>query len=306
MLEKDKPSVDYTRPTETPLGSTFDQYIEATQAPEVAPGTTPVPAPVAAPAEDYTKRAGEFVPATIEGIPDTSGLTSKETQEYLSGEKPITPASKDMAAIAAAQRDEAKPKKKDEKKDEGEKAPSYIDRLEALLAAREGRLAEQREQDKNLAILAAGLGILSGKSPYAAQNIGAGALKGLEQYGAARKATSQEESDILSARLGQYRYGEESRLRAEDRSRDQGMRLASLEEKRIRDEFTSILGNVLDPRNKQLTELIKRDPNYVDRMAIEGRNRILQGYGIDIGDTQPIGSSVSRDYSKWGQLNVGK
>ena len=41
-------------------------------------------------------------------------------------------------------------------------------------------------------------------------------------------------------------------------------------------------------------------------MAIAGRNRILQGYGIDIGGEMPAGSTIAKDYSNWGKLNVGK
>jgi hypothetical protein len=232
--------------------------------------------------------------------------------DYLYGRKPVPPPTTAQQALKQEleKEDAAKANLKEEtkvsKKDEGKKGESYGDKLERLLTEREGRLAAQREQDKALALISAGLGIMGGKSQYASQNIGAGALKGLEQYAGARKLTSKEEEDILAGRLGQYRFGEEGRLRAEDRRLNQGMTLASLEEKRIRDEFAKILGNVLDPRNKQLKELVSRDPDYVDRMAIQGRNRILQGYGIDSGDTQPVGAAVAKDYSKWGQLNVGR
>jgi len=248
--------------------------------------------------------------------PSKEDIASRQQSfsDYLYGRQPLPAPTRGQEMIKQEiekQEKEAAPttepaKETKAKPEKADKRDAYGDKLEALLSAREGRLASQREEDKNMALLAAGLGIMSGRSPYALQNIGAGAMKGVEQYSAARKLARQEEEDILAGRLGQFRYGEESRIRAEDRARDQGMRLASTEEKRIRDEFTKILGNVLDPRNKQLTELIKRDPDYVERMAIEGRNRILQGYGIDIGEAQPTGAAVARDYSKWGKLNVGK
>lgn len=240
-----------------------------------------------------------FLDATTPASEDVSGLLP--ISKYLSEGKPFTIPNRPKEGA----QDQAKPETKTVK-EEAVKGESYGDKLERLLSEREGRLSAQREQDKNLALLAAGLGIMGGQSPYAAQNIGAGALKGVEQYGSARKLTRQEEEDILAGRLGQYRYGEESRMRGEDRRLNQGMTLASMEEKRIRDEFGKILGNVLDPRNKQLQELLKRDPDYVDRLAISGRNRILKGYGLDFGEQEPVGSSVAKDYSKWGKLNVGK
>lgn len=187
------------------------------------------------------------------------------------------------------------------------KGETYGDKLEKLLSEREGRLASQREEDKNLALLAAGLGIMGGKSPYALQNIGAGAMKGIEQYGAARKLARQEEEDILAGRLGQYRYGEESRLRAEDKRLNQGMTLASLEEKRIRDNFQKILGDLTNPavRNALLAK-IKADPDYIEKQAILGRNRILNAYGVDTGEDNVGPAPIQQDYSKWGQLKVGK
>lgn len=275
MEGKDKEPTDYAallasrslRPATQGLGSTFDPFL----------GTGVEERGLSAGAPK-----GKPTPTTTKESPETAAVSEDE--------KPTEKIKKEISKVEKAV----------DKKD------TYGDKLERLLTEREGRLAAQREEDKNLAILAAGLGMMAGKSPYAAQNIGAGALKGIEQYAGARKLARQEEEDILAGRLGQYRFGEESRIRGEDRRLNQGMTLASMEEKRIRDEFGKILGNVLDPRNAQLKELLKRDPDYVDRMAISGRNRILQGYGIDFGEQEPTGSAVARDYSKWGKLNVGK
>lgn len=292
MEGTDKEPTDYAallasrslRPATQGLGSTFDPFLGTGVEERGLSAITPK-GPTK---EDVEERQRQF-------------------SEFLSGQRRITPASPEMAAKAEDERRAEEVKKKPTKVEKAaEKKDTYGDKLERLLTEREGRLAAQKEQDKNLAILAAGLGMMAGKSPYAAQNIGAGALKGIEQYAGARKLTRQEEEDILAGRLGQYRFGEESRIRGEDRRLNQGMTLASMEEKRIRDEFSKILGNVIDPRNAQLQELIKRDPDYVDRMAISGRNRILQAYGIDFGEQEPTGSIVARDYSKWGKLNVGK
>jgi len=47
-------------------------------------------------------------------------------------------------------------------------------------------------EDRNLALLQAGLGIMGGTSPYAMANIGAGAMQGAQAYSAAKRARSQE------------------------------------------------------------------------------------------------------------------
>ena len=265
---------------------------------DIVYGRQPVPTPDQLPKKPRGSDSREIISDMVYGrtpIPvrgESPGLMAENTPQAIVAQQKLDEA----AAVAKIPTDtQDKPK--------GE---SYGDKLERLLTEREGRISSQREQDKNLALLAAGLGIMGGTSPYAMQNIGAGALKGVEQYGSARKLTRQEEEDILAARLGQYRYGEESRIRSEDKRLNQGMTLASMEEKRIRDSFSKILGDVLDPRNAQLKELLKKDPDYVERMAIQGRNRILKGYGLEFGEQELPGATIAKDYSKWGKLNVNK
>lgn len=97
--------------------------------------------------------------------------------------------------------------------EEGAKAPSIADQLSALLGKREENIAKQREQDKYMAILAAGLGMMGGTSRYAAQNIGQGALQGVASMQAANKLRAAEENAILSGRLGQYRVAQNEALR---------------------------------------------------------------------------------------------
>lgn len=266
-------------------------------------GRTPLPEPI------VTSRQREFSDyltgrRPLTGPEGTKRYGAPTVGDYLTGAVPL--GIKPRPSEEAPKTEPAAGTKPTDEKEDKPKVESYGDKLERLLTEREGRIASQREQDKNLALLAAGLGIMGGTSPYAMQNIGAGALKGVEQYGGARKLTRQEEEDILAARLGQYRYGEESRVRSEDKRLNQGMTLASLEEKRIRDSFSKILENVLDERNPQLKQLLKKDPDYVERMAIQGRNRILKAYGLDFGEQEPTGAAIAKDYSKWGKLNVGK
>ena len=56
------------------------------------------------------------------------------------------------------------------------------------LAQREQELAGRKEGNVGNALLAAGLRMMAGTSPYAFQNIGAGGLEGLQTYSAAQKA----------------------------------------------------------------------------------------------------------------------
>lgn len=62
----------------------------------------------------------------------------------------------------------------------------YIKRQEA-------RMEESGKQDNNMAILAAGLGMLGGESPYAFSNIGKGGLAGLQQLSQTRRNRAAQE-----------------------------------------------------------------------------------------------------------------
>ena len=128
-----------------------------------------------------------------------------EVQDIQEGEKgregPAMPTDPGLAAAAQALG--------------GEKAaaPSFADKLEELLSKREKSIGEQRQQDKYMALLAAGLGMMGGKSRYAAENIGQGALQGVASMQAANRQRAAEENALLSGRLGQYRIGQGEALR---------------------------------------------------------------------------------------------
>lgn len=83
---------------------------------------------------------------------------------------------------------------------------SYWDKLIDQLSANEKKRAEQKDQDKWMGLLQAGLGMMGGTSPYAAANVGQGGMFGLQQYAAARKATAAEEAADLKNIITAQRY----------------------------------------------------------------------------------------------------
>ena len=122
-------------------------------------------------------------------------------------------------------------------------------------------------------MLAAGLGILGGSSPYALQNIGAGAMKGVEQYGAARKLTRAEEEDILAGRLGQYKIEQQEGLRRGLEGEKQEAKYLNMMQNARRSamnnivqarklDFTSMDQNQLANLEREADALLSRDPAY--------------------------------------------
>jgi hypothetical protein len=76
------------------------------------------------------------------------------------------------------------PKKEPEKKSDKKDDSDYPTGIESIKAERQ----RQREENFNMALIRAGLGMAAGKSSNALANIGEGGIAGLEQFAAAEKA----------------------------------------------------------------------------------------------------------------------
>lgn len=79
-----------------------------------------------------------------------------------------------------------------------QRADGFGDIEKGILADR-AELEKSRESDKGLALLTAGLGIMGGTSPFAAVNIGQGAMAGVEQYNRATKEQRAALRDLRNA-----------------------------------------------------------------------------------------------------------
>jgi hypothetical protein len=86
-----------------------------------------------------------------------------------------------------------------------EKMPSSMDEYLQMLKGGYEDVKKQKEEDKYLALLAAGLGMMGGTSPYAGANIGAGALQGVASLASARKDRAAEKN-ALDRAYGQALY----------------------------------------------------------------------------------------------------
>jgi len=120
-------------------------------------------------------------------------------------------------------------------------------------------------EDRNLALLAAGLGMLGGTSPYAFTNIGAGGAKGVETLAASKARRAAELSALNKSEVEGLFYGEEIRRRnlAQqsvdlDRARDNFKNYVAMKQKQY---FTEGV-----PRNAKAEEayekFISTDPIY--------------------------------------------
>jgi hypothetical protein len=82
-----------------------------------------------------------------------------------------------------------------------------LEKIGASLDKREKGIESSREQDKYLALLQAGLGMMGGTSPFAAANIGQGASTGVAALMASNRQRAAEENSIMAGQLGQAKLG---------------------------------------------------------------------------------------------------
>jgi hypothetical protein len=95
-------------------------------------------------------------------------------------------------------------------------APAESEGMSALRKYIQEGMAEaksQKEQDKYMALLQAGFGMLGGTSRIAAENIGRGALMGAQAYQESGKARSADQKSLLAAQLGLERSEQLGKLR---------------------------------------------------------------------------------------------
>jgi hypothetical protein len=102
----------------------------------------------------------------------------------------------------------------------------------AKMLAREEAMEKQRGDDKNMALLTAGLGMLGGTSPYAFENIGKGALAGVQQLGESKKQRAAEQAALDKSMLYAQRYQGAEELAKQNALYQRGIKGAQLEETR--------------------------------------------------------------------------
>lgn len=94
----------------------------------------------------------------------------------------------------------------------GPERPSFFQEAVARIAEDRQALKAQAEQDKYLALMQAGLGMMAGSSPYALQNIGAGGMQGISAYAAAKKQRAAEAAALGKEELAVKRLEQMSEL----------------------------------------------------------------------------------------------
>jgi hypothetical protein len=141
---------------------------------------------------------------------DAEALLSKTKPTILSGNEPMSITGKSLSKPAPkAPVKTAEPVEKPATKEAEAEAPmmpnAFDDFLSNYKQEREA-IKQAREEDKYMALLSAGLGMMGGTSPYALSNIGKGAMAGVQEYGDLAKQRAAEKAALDKNYVTGQRY----------------------------------------------------------------------------------------------------
>ena len=131
-------------------------------------------------------------------------------------------------------------------------------RLDAILdqqALDREDLAAQRKQDKNMALLAAGLGMLGGTSQYAFENVGKGGLAGVQYLSEANKQRAAEKAALDKAQVTAMRYQDLADIARGNQSGLLSLRQGELSERQRANSLNAVKAMRDDARNVAIAGL---------------------------------------------------
>jgi len=138
-------------------------------------------------------------------------------------------------------------------------APSARDTIQQMLMDRMSKQGESAEQDKYLALLNAGLGIMGGTSPYALQNIGAGGQLGIAAQMANKRNQMSEQNSILNGMLGLERANATDRYHTTQLAQNLDLRKAEIDARLQNAQLTHQDRQELLAEKTRLADLIDKD-----------------------------------------------
>ena len=186
---------------------------EGRKTPVVAPAVKPSPVPSATTSPKKTLPSS---PATGgAGRGPIGGPTGEELERFAREQEfgsniDFEDLERGLAATKMAEANRPAPAK-----EEGPKESETMTKLRDRIAKGYDKLDKQEAIDNYLALIAGGLGIMGGSSPFASVNIGKGALQGVQSYLQSGASRAAQEKALLSAELGAERYGQIGNLQRE-------------------------------------------------------------------------------------------
>jgi hypothetical protein len=171
----------------------------------------------------------------------------------------VQPSVSEAQATALAGPQAAVPPKQPEVSEENPAVPetatvdpmgNYLGEYAAYLKDQKEAIAKDKEQNKYLALLQAGLGIMGGTSPYAGANIGQGAGQGVAAYLAGQKQSSADTRALQQGMLGLTRAELYDKMHTADLAQKKELKAESNKTSALRQSASELEG-----LGKQLTAI---------------------------------------------------
>ena len=168
-----------------------------------------------------------------------------------------------------------------------ERPKSAFEDFIANIKEERAALNKQKQDDKYMALLTAGLGMMSGTSPNAFANIGQGAQAGVAQYGASAKQRAAERAALNKNLLMGQRY---------QSMEDIAARTADINEARYKDALAARAAGAGDAASLKQERVFDQREAALARAIQQGQATVANALKAQFGDTGMLTNKA--DYDK--------
>lgn len=180
------------------------------------------------------KPTARIAPAAPAGLATTPEAVAADMAAMQARQKTENPFAKQIEELTASERDTLTKEKEQFEADIEKAGPAFKEREERLKKRGE-KLESQESKLPYMALMEAGLAIMSGTSPNALTNIGAGSAVGLKSYtaGLDKLTEARDKLDDAFGKIEEYRRNEDSMNAKEKRSMQRSINNTYTEAKKL-------------------------------------------------------------------------
>jgi len=167
----------------------------------------------------------------------------------------------------------------------------YQDQIDRMMAQYQD-IKQQKEEDKYMSLLAAGLGMMGGTSPYAGANIGQGALAGVQNYAQAARSRAAEQAALNKNLANIARFQEMGSLHKAD-----ALQRAQYQKDMLRYNYDS-LGQTKEEKDRNFDLESKRIDAYIANLTGESARQQTAATNLNISRARDDFRQLQNDFTK--------
>jgi hypothetical protein len=168
---------------------------------------------------------------------------------------------------------------------------SYNDLMNRMMG-QEQNIKQQKEEDKYMSLLAAGLGMLGGTSQYAGANIGQGAMAGIQNYAQAARSRAAEQAALNKNLANIVRFQEMGNLHKAD-----ALQRAQYQKDMLRYHYDS-LGQTKEEKDRNFDLETKKIDAYIANLTGESARQQTAATNLNISRARDDFRQLQRDFTQ--------